>query len=55
MRVKCANCGMIYDINPTTMDFRSPYEVESSAQCPECKSNAKDVISRGIWRKGEPK
>ncbi|MHC4121973.1 MAG: hypothetical protein ACYSSI_00235 [Planctomycetota bacterium] len=51
MRVKCANCGMIYDINPTSMDFRTEMERLSCASCPKCKSNAKDVISKPEWKK----
>lgn len=52
MRVKCSNCGMIYDINPTPMDFRSELEIVNTAVCPSCKSNAKDVISKHTWVKG---
>lgn len=51
MRVKCSNCGMIYDINPTPMDFRSELEVKATAQCPNCNSNAKDIISNTEWKK----
>ena len=50
MRVKCANCGMIYDINPTPMDFRGANEAESCAQCPKCGSNAKDRVDSGYNR-----
>lgn len=51
MRVKCANCGMIYDITPTAMDFRTEQERLSTGCCPGCKSNAKDIISRPTWKK----
>ena len=43
MRVKCANCGMVYDIDPTPMDFRTEQERRSTATCPGCHSNAKDT------------
>lgn len=52
MRVKCANCGMIYDINPTSTDFTSKYERFSCAQCPGCKSNAKDKLPGQTWIDG---
>lgn len=55
MRVKCANCGTIYDVNPTTMDFRSEREVLASGICPKCKSNAKDRIDRQQWTTMEKK
>ncbi len=44
MRTKCANCGMIYDIPITDMDFRSPLEVAQSGVCPGCKSNAHNPL-----------
>ncbi len=47
MRVKCANCGMIYDTNPTPMDFRTEIERVSTATCPKCGSNAKDRVNGG--------
>jgi len=52
MRVKCANCGMIYDVNPTPMDYTTEQERLSCATCPSCKSNAKDVIAKTVWTKG---
>lgn len=51
MRVKCANCGMIYDISPTSMEFGTETEVLSQGQCPKCKSNAKDVVQKENWEK----
>jgi len=51
MRVKCANCGTIYEINPTPMDFRTEKERLSCGQCPNCKSNAKDVVQKTCWEK----
>jgi len=51
MRVKCANCGMIYDINPSTMDFRTERERLSCGICPKCKSNAKDVVEKSEYKK----
>lgn len=53
MRVKCANCSMIYDITPTSMDFRSEHEMLSCGTCPKCKSNAKDIIKKPKWDKNE--
>jgi len=50
MRVKCANCGMVYDINVTSMDFRGPLERLANATCPSCKSNAKDEVAKETWR-----
>jgi hypothetical protein len=51
MRVKCANCGMIYDINPTPCDFQSEHERLACASCPSCKSNAKDELGHERrWR-----
>jgi formate dehydrogenase maturation protein FdhE len=49
MRVKCANCGMIYDINPTPMDFRTETECNQCAVCPKCQSNAKDRVDNPEW------
>ena len=50
MRVKCANCGMVYDINVTSMDFRDPQERLATATCPSCKSNAKDEVAKETWK-----
>ena len=47
----CVNCGMIYDINPTSMDFRSELKIKATATCPGCKSNTKDVINKAEWKK----
>ncbi len=41
MRVKCANCGTIYDILPSPCDYSNPYE-RKAGHCPSCKSNAYD-------------
>ena len=46
MRVKCANCGMIYDITSSPMEFRSEMERLSCATCPGCGSNAKDKTGK---------
>jgi len=43
MRVKCANCGMIYDINSSSMETRTEAERLSGAVCPKCRSNARCV------------
>ena len=53
MRVKCANCGMIYDVNCTPMDYRTEIQRKAEAVCPDCRSNAKDVISKLEWRKND--
>lgn len=46
-RVKCANCGMIYDIKPEG----DMVMVMSPGVCPKCKSNAYDIISVGTeWK-----
>jgi len=55
MRVKCANCGMIYEINPSPMEFRTPLERFLSGQCPKCKSNAKDRVEKVTWIEEEEK
>ena len=52
MRVKCANCGMVYDIHTSPMELRTETDRLQNAQCPECGSNAKDVVSRTEWKKG---
>jgi len=52
MRVKCANCGMIYEVGVTPCDFRTPQEVLASGTCPKCKSNAKDVVQSTKWKGG---
>ena len=45
-RVKCANCGMVYDrLLPDMMPDTG------SAQCPKCKSNAYDAIEKPTWKK----
>ena len=46
-RVKCANCGMVYDVKGYGL-MMGPV----SGTCPNCKSNAYDVIkSEGReWR-----
>ena len=46
-RVKCANCGTIYDINRCEWDRN-----QEIGCCPKCKSNAYDVIRTHInWTK----
>ncbi len=47
MRVKCANCGMIYDTSPTPADYCTEVEWVSTATCPKCGSNAKDRVNGG--------
>ena len=46
-RVKCANCGMIYDI---LIGDGTP-EYLTTGECPQCKSNAYKVIPLE-WKKG---
>lgn len=47
-RVKCANCGTVYDIKPEG----DMIMVMSSGICPKCKSNAYDVVKTfpDIWK-----
>ena len=49
-RVKCANCGMIYDIKPEG----DVVMWESPGICPKCGSNAHDIekIFPDIWKQG---
>lgn len=44
-RVKCANCGMVYDI---LFDDLTPEHL-AIGDCPGCKSNAFDTLPE-IWR-----
>ena len=44
-RVKCANCGMIYDI--LIGDYESEHLL--IGECPKCKSNAFNVVPE-IWK-----
>ena len=44
-RVKCANCGMIYDIYPETW-----FEQLGRGECPKCNSNAFNEIPPHIVR-----
>jgi len=46
MRVKCANCGMIYDRVPICDMFPSM----GYLPCPRCGSNAADVIHPQPYR-----
>ena len=48
-RVKCANCGMIYDAY-THMDNMGL--IPKDDVCPRCGSNAKDPIQQGTWTSG---
>lgn len=45
-RVRCANCGTIYDKPPAQQVFwiGVPFRVEGMEYCPKCGSNAADVI-----------
>ncbi len=46
-RVKCANCGMIYDrCLPDMMPDNG------TAQCPGCKSSAFDKVNGTEWKRG---
>ena len=49
-RVKCANCGMIYDIKPEGGSGM----LVSYGICPKCGSNAYDVEKTfpDIWKQG---
>lgn len=46
MKVKCVNCGTIYSINLTPMDFTTELERIQEGQCPCCSSNVKDRIDK---------
>lgn len=45
VRVKCANCGMIYDIMLDDLSHGKPLDGE----CPNCKSNAFTKLPT-VWR-----
>lgn len=47
-RVKCANCGTIYDIYVPDGIFDSG---QVSGTCPKCLSNACDEISTQQWKR----
>lgn len=48
IRVKCANCGMIYEKPPAEQAhwIGVPFRVEGIAFCPKCGSNAADECGR---------
>lgn len=45
-RVRCTNCGTIYDKPPAQRVFwiGVPFRVEGTTNCPQCGSNAADPI-----------
>ena len=47
-RVKCANCGMIYEKPPAEKVYwiGVPFTVSGTEFCPKCGSNAADFIQR---------
>jgi len=47
-RVKCANCGMIYDIKPEGDMVMETFP----GICPKCDSNAYDVVKSfdDVWK-----
>lgn len=47
-RVKCVNCGTIYDKPPAEKIFwiGVPFRVEGMECCPKCGSNAADLIEQ---------
>ena len=45
-RVKCANCGMVYDI--LIGDYSNVHQI--TGECPKCKSNAFDVLPEA-WKR----
>lgn len=51
-RVKCANCGMIYDRPPDQKVFHIgvPFTVEGRTNCPKCGSNASDPLPNSFER-----
>lgn len=48
MRVKCANCGMIYEDTPECISYSGVLIVGDipKLKCPGCKSNAKDWVEQ---------
>lgn len=44
-RVKCANCGMIYDIILFEGSWDGDCKENMRGECPKCGSNAFDVIN----------
>ncbi len=47
-RVRCVNCGMIYDICVSTWNE----EDNLHGICPKCKSNAFEEYTKEEWEKG---
>ena len=49
-RVKCANCGMIYNRPPAEKAFwiGVPFRIVGAEFCPKCGSNAADQIAEPI-------
>lgn len=45
IRVKCANCGMVYDIYRP--EFWTTDPIEPKGKCPKCGSNAFNVVGEG--------
>ena len=47
-RVRCANCGTVYDKPPAQKAFwiGVPFRVEGMERCPKCGSNAADNIGQ---------
>lgn len=45
-RVRCANCGTVYDKPPAEQAFwiGVPFRIEGMECCPKCGSNAADPI-----------
>lgn len=50
IRVKCANCGMIYDITRPNYAGLNPDDIRG--KCPKCGSNAFDRTTKDItlWK-----
>jgi len=48
-RVRCANCGTIYNKPPAEQTFwiGVPFRVEGMETCPKCGSNAADELPGG--------
>lgn len=48
-RVRCANCGTIYNKPPAENVFwiGVPFRVEGMETCPKCGSNAADLVVGG--------
>lgn len=49
-KVRCANCGTIYNKPPAERAFGIgvPFRVEGMPNCPQCGSNAANIIEKSV-------